>query len=270
MRKEIQKYNGNLSNPLLKKLDLTNLNTKAFSDALSSVEIPRLFYQLVIFLIDGSNSMREVTSSGLSKSNEVSNGIKSIVDRLKSSKNANSFDLCFIPFSDDYKDVYSVVNIKDISTTMDFNSVNFISPKGTRLAEALFYTENLVSEYYSKNLQKNCQVLIQILSDGAIHDYNESLKIIEKLKLVNKTTISCQYLQSHIKEGQTWYSWDEATGKIDYESPWSMDQVIASEKKISEKFKELATADIFFTSTINPEEIRKHMIKSISTVSKID
>ena len=270
MSKEIQKYNANLSITTVKKLDLSNLNTKAFSDALSSVEIPRLFYQLVIFLIDGSNSMKEVTSSGLSKSNEVSYAIKSIVDRLKLSKNANSFDLCFIPFSDEYIDVYSVINIKDIRETMDFNSVNFISPKGTKLAEALLYTENLVSEYYSKNIHKNCQILIQILSDGAIHDYNESLKIIEQLKLLNKTTISCQYLQSNIEEGQNWYSWDEATGKLYYEKPWTMDQVINYEKKLAKNLKKLATDDSFFTSTINPEEIRKHMIKSISTVSKID
>jgi hypothetical protein len=270
MSKEIEKYIGNLSNTTVKKLDLTNLNTKAFSDALSNVEIPRLFYQLVIFLIDGSNSMKELTSSGLSKSNEINNGIKSIVDRLKSSKNANSFDLCFIPFSDEYKDVYSVINIKDVRETMDFNSVDFISPKGTKLVEALLYTQNLVSEYYSKNIHKNCQILIQIFSDGAIHDYNESLKIIEQLKLLNKTTISCQYLQSHIEEGQNWYSWDEATGKLDYEKPWTKDEVINSEKKNSQKFKKFATDDSFFTSTINPEEIRKHMIKSISTVSKID
>ena len=29
-------------------------------------------------------------------------------------------------------------------------------------------------------------------------------------------------------------------------------------------------AEYYFKSTVNPEEIRKHMIKSISTVSKID
>jgi len=32
----------------------------------------------------------------------------------------------------------------------------------------------------------------------------------------------------------------------------------------------LASYSSLFTSTLDPEEIRKHMIKSISTVSKID
>lgn len=270
MSKEIRKADSSVSPKKTNKLDLSKFNNAALSSALSNIELPRLFYQLVVFLIDGSKSMEEKTSSELSKSTEVSNGIKSIVSRLKSSKNSNSFDLCFIPFSDDFKDVYSVINIKDIKETMDFNSVSFISPKGTRLAEALLYTQNLVSEYYSKNSGKNCQVLIQILSDGAIQDYNESFKIIEELKLLNKTTISCQYMQSHIKEGQNWYSWDEKTGKIDYEKPWNIDDVIHSEKTISQNFKKFATNDSFFTSTVNPEEIRNHMIKSISTVSKID
>jgi len=137
--------------------------------------------------------MNEITTSGLSKSNEVSNCIKSIVGRLKSSKNANSFDLCFIPFSDDFKDVYSVINIKDIEETLDFNPVNFISPKGTKLADALLYTKNIVSEYYSKNTKKNCQVLIQILSDGAIHDYNDSLKTIEQLKLCSGNATGVEF-----------------------------------------------------------------------------
>ena len=45
-------------------------------------------------------------------------------------------------------------------------------------------------------------------------------------------------------------------------------------EEVQNKLKKFASNEKnghnFFTSNIDPEEIRKHMIKSISTVSKID
>ncbi|PQB07535.1 hypothetical protein BST83_10485 [Polaribacter filamentus] len=62
----------------------------------------------------------------------------------------------------------------------------------------------------------------------------------------------------------------ESTGEIDYNSRWTIEEVRKDEKKIANRFKLFATSTDFFMTSIDPEEIRKHMIKSISTVSKID
>lgn len=271
MSKEIKKLNKNeLKNSKTGKLDLLNINTDALTAALNDLSIPRLFYQLVIFIIDGSNSMKEYSKNGISKASEIDKGMKSIVHRLKKSKNSNSFDVCFITFSDDFNDVFSIINVNDVAKEQSFNPLSFVSPKGTMLNNALNHTKAIVKGYHQKNSQKNCQVLIQILSDGAISDYEESLKSVEELKKINNTTISCQFLESHIEEGQEWYSSNEATGEMDYTSRWSIEEVREDEVRIAERFKKFASSSEFFLTSIDPEEIRKHMIKSISTVSKID
>jgi len=269
MSKELQKLSGN---KLKKtgKLDLLNLNTSALSASLNDLAIPRLFYQLVIFVIDGSNSMNDKSKNGISKAQEIDKGIKSIAKRLQNSKNSNSFDVSFLAFSTDFKDVFSIKNVNDINLDESFNPLDHIIPEGTKLSDTLTYVKGMIDNYTKLNKSKNCQVLIQILSDGGIGDYTNSLKLINEIKTIQNTTIACQFLESHIEDGQEWYNWDEATGEIDYDSKWTIEDVRKSEKIISDKFKLFATSPALFVTSIDPEEIRKHMIKSISTVSKID
>ncbi|WNH11758.1 vWA domain-containing protein [Thalassobellus suaedae] len=252
------------------KLDLLNINTSALTASLNDLAIPRLFYQLVIFIIDGSNSMNEDSKNGISKANEIDKGIRSIIQRLKKSKNNNSFDVCFLAFSDDFEDVFSLKNVKDISIEQSFNPLKYVTPKGTKLNRALLHSKEIVNDYHLKNKLKNCQVLIQILSDGAISDYDESIKTVNDLKNIKNTTVSCQFLESHIEQGQEWYSSNEATGEIDYSSRWTIEEVRQDEERIANRFKNFASSIDLFVTSIDPEEIRKHMIKSISTVSKID
>ncbi|PQB07534.1 hypothetical protein BST83_10480 [Polaribacter filamentus] len=183
MSKELQKQGkGGLKNSRIGKLDLLNINTSALSACLNDIAIPRLFYQLVIFVIDGSNSMNENSKNGVSKAQEIDNGIKLILERLKKSKNHNSFDICFLSFSEDFIDIFSVKNVKDISSNQSFNPLNYIKPKGTKLFGALMHTKEIINNYSLKNKGKNCQALIQILSDGAISDYDQSIKIINEIK----------------------------------------------------------------------------------------
>ena len=130
--------------------------------------------------------------------------------------------------------------------------------------------EQISEKYLKDNYDKNAQVLIQILSDGAIDDYIHTKQIIDRLKNNDKITIACQFIESEINKNDTYYSWDESTGKIDYNSKWTIEDVRKSRVRISNKFKALASSDDLFITSPNPDEIRRHMIKSISTVSKID
>lgn len=272
MTKEIQKIaKTELVSSNKKKLDLTKINTEALSASLGDLSIPRLFYQLVIFVIDGSNSMHGKTSKGNSKAKEIDNSIRLVIRRLKESKNSNSFDIAFVAFSDDFDKSYGIRNINDIKPNDSFNPFDYIKlPKGTYLEKAFVYIEQITDEYLSTNRDKNAQVLIQILSDGAIDDFTAAQDIISKLKKNEKVTIACQFIESNIDENSQYYSWNEATGKIDYNSKWTIEQVKQSRTRVSNKFKTLATSEDLFITSPNPEEIRKHMIKSISTVSKID
>lgn len=266
MSKEIRKIETNKKG----KLSLLDINTSALTASLGDLIIPRLFYQLVVFIIDGSNSMNEDSKNGISKALEIDKGIKSIIERLKKSKNSGSFDICFLTFSNEYVEVFSTKSVKDISLDQSFNPLSFIAPKGTKLSKALNHTKELVSLYHNENKTKNCQALIQILSDGAIQDYDSSLEVIDEIKNIDNTTISCQFLESHIEDGQQWFSWNEATGDLDYDNPWTIEDVKKDEERIANQFKKFASNSDLFVTSIDPEEIRKHMIKSISTVSKID
>jgi hypothetical protein len=272
MSKDIQKVDKvGLIQSNKKKLDLSTINTGALSASLSELSIPRLFYQLVIFVIDGSNSMHGKTSNNISKAEEIDKSIRLIVRRLKESKNSNSFDISFVPFSDDFDRCYGIKNIKDIKLQDSFNPFDYIEqPKGTYLEKAFCYIEQISEEYLNCNIDKNAQVLIQILSDGAIDDFAKTQDKMNKIKENEKITIACQFIESEIDENLQYYSWDESTGKIDRDSKWTIEEVKQSRIRVSNKFKTLATSDDLFITSANPEEIRKHMIKSISTVSKID
>jgi len=78
------------------------------------------------------------------------------------------------------------------------------------------------------------------------------------------------YLESEIDENDKYYSWDEKTGDIDYNDKWTIEDVKKIEKRIIKNFKVYASDETLFNNSLDPEEIRKHMIKSISTVSKIN
>lgn len=271
MNKEKQEIEK-LETAILKtnKLELAGINTTALTVSLQGLAIPRLFHQLIIFIIDGSNSMNQKSKNGISKAKEIDKGIKSIIQRLKDSKNNSSFDVCFLAFSDEFKDVFLIKNVNDILNEQSYNPLDFVASKGTKLNEALLHTKAIVNDYYLKNKLKNCQVLIQILSDGQIDDFFDSIKTAEEIKNIDKTIISCQFLESHIEEGQKWCSWNEVTGELNRNISWTIEEVKQKEKQIANKFKNFASSSDLFLTSIDPEEIRKHMIKSISTVSKLD
>ena len=271
MSKEIvKKGKGELIPNKSSSKELLDMNTSALAAALDDIEIPRLFYQLVIFIIDGSDSMNSKSPAGCSKAEDIDKGLRLIIKRLQKSKNNNSFDICFIAFSDEYKNVFSLRGVNDIDLYQSFNPLSFVEPKGTKLNDALAHAHKVGLQYKEDNNGKNTQVLTLILSDGAINDYDLCEKKIEEMKSIPNFSISCQFLESEINDDQDWYSYNERTGEIDYSSKWSNEDVKASEKKASEKLKKFASSPEMFITSIDPEEIRKHMIKSISAISEIN
>ena len=251
MSKEIRKLNKNGLNTLKKgKLDLLNINTSALTASLNNLAIPRLFYQLVVFVLDGSGSMTFPGMSNESKGEEVNKAINQVIDRLLKSKNKSSFDINVWAYANECVEMLPTTEIGKINLPISLNPTRFIEEYNkTMLEDTLKEVSISVNSYLDLNNKKNAQALIIILSDGAIQDQVKSVKVCNDLKMSEKVTISTVLFESKL--------WKEKY----------KDEALVF---LKDNMKALANNSSLFTSTLDPEEIRKHMIKSISTVSKID
>jgi len=232
------------------KIDLSKINTSALTAGLSKLTIPRLFYQLVVFVMDGSGSMTYEGKTGNSKGEEIDISFKEVIERLQSSKNKNCFDVSLYAYANESINIVKQTPIKDLDLNKDYNPCNFITHyNSTKLSETMEAVKQECSAYLRVNGDKNAQVLVIVLSDGVVFDYEVTLKKCNELKLNNKITISSIFFEST--------SWQEGFDTDDLDD-------------YKESMKMLASDESLFTSTLNPDEIRNHMIKSISTVSKIN
>ena len=75
-KNELQKRQG--GKPARPSLDLTKAGLSSLRKATSNLELPRLFYQLVIFVIDGSRSMKDPTLNFSSRAAGVDDAIKDV------------------------------------------------------------------------------------------------------------------------------------------------------------------------------------------------
>jgi hypothetical protein len=233
-----------------KKLDLTKSNIAAFGQTLSKFEIPRLFYQLVVFVLDGSGSMTFPGTSGKSKGVEVENAVKKVIKRLQESKNKNSFDLTAWAYANESVEMFPLKKVTEVDFMDSLNPCEYIDDYSkTDLLETLESVEELCKEYLSKYKDKDSKALIIILSDGALHNFENTYKVVERLKANEKITISTILFESR--------DWEEEFGENILET-------------LKENLLDIATDEELFASTVDPEQVRKHMIKSVSTVSKLD
>jgi hypothetical protein len=237
-----QKLGSSLSSKILKNLE----NAVA---ELDEYELPRMFNQLVIFVLDGSGSMTFNGDSGRSKGQEVHQAVIGVKERLIQSKNKLSFDCAAIAFARDTNIMYGVKNIKEFNLQRDvFNPCEFIVDKGaTFIGKALEEAGSIALSYIEKYKEQNTKVLICILGDGAIHDYDEALTYISN-KLVNDQIIIASLL---------------------FETPEWIKSISETElKQTRNDFNKLASPGYYYPSTIDVETIRAHMIQSITKVSQ--
>jgi hypothetical protein len=253
MGKEIQKHQINEGSTGIKKLDLSSINIASLGSALSEVVLPRLYYQLIIFVLDGTGSMTWDGKTGKPKGEEVNEAIHKIIDRLLISKNKNCFDIAAYAFAEENQSILKPTLLTNDLKEINFNPTVFFPEKYTYeyLDDTLDIVEKDINEYYHSNKEKNCQALVIILSDGAIKHYNSASEKISNIKLNSKTTIS-----SILFEDIRWEN--------------DNDMLIKTKNKLMSFASSGIDGHSFFMSDADPEEIRKHMIKSISTVSKID
>lgn len=232
------------------KLDLSKINTIALTAGLSKLTIPRLFYQLVVFVMDGSGSMTYEGKTGKSKGEEMNTSFLEVMERLKISKNKNCFDISLYAYANESINILKQIPIKDLDLSKDYNPCNFITKyNSTLLSETMEAVKQECSDYLRINSEKSAQALIIVLSDGVVFDYELTLKKCNESKLNNKITFASIFFES---------------------ATWQEGFDISSIDDFKESMKLLASDESLFTSTLDPDEIRNHMIKSISTVSKIN
>ena len=248
MSKEIQKiHNKKLSKNKLGKLDLLSINTQALSASLDGLSIPRLFYQLIVFVLDGSGSMTFAGLTGKSKGEEIEIAVKQVIERLLNSKNKNSFDINIWAYADESVNVLKTASVNPNHLSQSINPCEYIEKyNGTNLTSTLVSIKKECEQYLTENKDKNTQALVIILSDGAIDDYKDCSKLCDQIKMIEKVTVASNFFES--KNLDNFYD----------------------NKELKKEMENLASSSSLFTSTLDPEEIRKHMIKSISTLSKID
>lgn len=256
----------------LKKFQKLQGTMKSLKTSLRNNEVvPRIYNQLVLFVLDGSRSMKSLSSNKIPKSQDIHNNVQLVLDRLRKSKNMTSFDIGMIAFSDECKDVFGVKELKDVSNSQSFNSIQLLNkPEGTNFYPALVEAERMIEQYFSliKNeLPRNA--LILLMTDGIMDDYKKSIAKAEEIKLKGNVTISIMFLDKVIEEGNEWYSWNEKTGEIDYDSPWSIEDVKKWHNEQTQKLIGYATNESYFMITMDAEGVRNHMIKSISDTSHL-
>ena len=225
---------------------LNNLNS-GLSAALAKIELPRQFSQLVLFVLDGSNSMMSDGASGFSKGYEIHQSVVKVMERLQSSKNKASFDIGFWAFANESVEMHPVKQLKDYDLVKNcFNPCEFISDgEATYLSETIQSVEKVVNDYLEEHKESNRKALIILLSDGEIHDYEEVIQLKSKFQ------IELVVFSSIFFESLDW--------EYNYED-WEMDE-------IKENLSNLATEEAYYLSTVDAEQIRKHMIKSVTKIS---
>lgn len=254
MSSELEKKSGSVSQNTKGKISLGGINLGALTSSLNGLELPRLFYQLVIFVLDASDSMNCEGLSGKSKGEEVEAAVKPIMERLQKSKNKSSFDVAIWAYSQSVVEILPVTQVKNIDLAMDLNPCNYVENYGTFIAPALEEVKYQAESYLQAYKDKNSQALVILLSDGALHDFEDAFEITDELKANSKITIASYLLED--KE------WKTTLDPEVLESFRNDLRSLSSTKSVD--------PEEFFKSTVDPEEVRKHMIKSISTVSKID
>lgn len=252
MGKEIQKSNNKIETgkSTTQKIQIGSKLIQIASKSLETLELPRLFNQLVIFLLDGSGSMTFKGSSGVSKGNEVHSCVQSVINRLLESKNKSSFDIAAYAFANGAYEMVSLRCIKDLNGEINtFNPCSYVDDNSkTRLVDGLTTAKELSFDYLEKYKSANSKVLIIILGDGAIGDYKKCFSLKESLINEPNITVSTIYFESP--------KWKEKYDEDDI-------------MEMKNSFLNLATSEAFHVSTFNPEDIRKHMIQSITKISQI-
>ena len=186
-------------------------------------------------------------NSGRAKGEEVSEAVRSVVDRLRTSKNKDCFDVIMWGYGNSSDQILPQTPVGKINQDSSFNPCKYISDyTNTKLHPALKDVQGSIQNYLRKHDRPGvpAKAMVLILSDGALSDQEICLKTTNEFKLDARVHISSMFFESA-----------GVQKSVDVE--------------LQKNLRELASGDELFRSSSNIDEIRDHMIHSISSISEL-
>jgi hypothetical protein len=216
------------------------------------IEIPRVFHQLVTFLLDGSGSMTALGRTGRTKGQELHDAIYKVLERLKASKNKNCFDISCRVYSTDEKLIIAQQRVTEIDlANWSFDPVDHIEAEETHAANSLEAAFEQAKDYLRERTDKQSNALIILLTDGDFHDEDEVAEVADRIREHPGMSLATIFYETELTP-----EWEELVGS-DYN------------ENCAAVLRSMATEEADFASTVDPEAIRNHMIKSISKTSQV-
>lgn len=248
-------------------LKLGQRSQMAAAAAKGEMALPRLFNQLVVFILDGSNSMLGEGATGNTKGEELHDAVVQVLDRLRQSRNKNCFDISCWVYSSDHKQVLRPTPITDERVMgMSFDPTKHIKSKGTKVSAALEGAFDEARSYLDEHSGKQTKVLFLLLSDGGLHDTPKALKLVETIRTTTGMILATIFFESEVPDMiRGWVN--EETGEPVPGEPMSGETY--NQRGADTMRKMSSDEKDHFTSTVDPEKIRNQMIKSISKVSQV-
>jgi uncharacterized protein YegL len=126
----------------------------------------KAFEQLGILVLDGSGSMSDAGGTGKSKADEVNTAVRSLVARLKASRNRDNFHLAVVTFDTTVNENrFSPAPITKMDEFGDYNPLNGHGG-GTNIGDALQKAADVARTFLKGQQSFPRSAVIVVMSDG--------------------------------------------------------------------------------------------------------
>lgn len=159
---------------------------------------PPTFNQLGILVLDGSGSMKESISDGITKAQAVDTAVREIFGRLRDSKKAKNFSLSVVTFDENAQLHTPVTPATEVDKDGDYDPTENHGG-ATNIATGLLEAKRVAGEFLrSAPRGVPTSVIIVLMSDGrdgdgGIGDPEETRRIAEDIKQNQAITICSTY-----------------------------------------------------------------------------
>ena len=148
------------------------------------IEVPPHFIQLGLLVVDGSGSMTEPDSAGMSKAQATDMAIRDVFTRFKDSSMSQSFSFAVITYGETTDLRLPITKVgPDLDDTADYNPLQGHG-RGTNIYAALEEAEKVASEFLNQYKVGSVKhsVVIVVMSDGRCSDPQSTVQVANRIK----------------------------------------------------------------------------------------
>jgi len=174
--------------------EIPNDNLDQLPEELESIEVPRQFHQLGIFVLDGSGSMNGQAHGGATKAEAVNDALRGVLARFKVSKNKNDFSFSVVTFDTSAKIKTPVKTAVEIDDNDNYDPT-IGHGGGTNIMTGLQEAQKLATNHINNAQDGGVPhtAIILIMTDGMDGNSAGTLQKAEEIKngLVGGQVIIC-------------------------------------------------------------------------------